>query len=87
MFIYKILQDDLGGKIFLSILFLVTIIVPILNLLVPSDSIFYLSTYTVTIIGKYLTYALLTVNSKNLACPHVLAPFTTISILQILSTS
>ena len=61
MFIYKILQDDLGGRIFLSILFLVTIIVPVLNLLVPSDSIFYLSTYTVTIIGKYLTYALLAI--------------------------
>ena len=61
MFIYKILKDDLGGRIFLSILFLVTIIVPVLNLLVPSDSIFYLSTYTVTIIGKYLTYALLAI--------------------------
>lgn len=61
MFFYKILQDDLGGKIFLSILLAITILVPILNLIVPEDSIFYLSTYTVTIIGKYLTYALLAI--------------------------
>lgn len=61
MFFYKILQDDLGGKIFLSILLAITILVPILNLIVPQDSIFYLSTYTVTIIGKYLTYALLAI--------------------------
>ncbi|MAW48706.1 MAG: urea ABC transporter permease subunit UrtC [Gammaproteobacteria bacterium] len=61
MFFYKILQDDIGGKIFLSILLGITILVPFLNLIVPQDSIFYLSTYSVTIIGKYLTYALLAI--------------------------
>lgn len=33
--------------------------VPILNLLVPSDSAFHLSTFSVTLLGKYMCYAML----------------------------
>ncbi|MGD1932915.1 MAG: urea ABC transporter permease subunit UrtC [Candidatus Phaeomarinobacter sp.] len=40
-------------------LLLSCILVPLCNLAVPEDSIFHLSTYTVTLIGKYLCYALL----------------------------
>lgn len=61
MFFSKILNNDTGGKIFLSILFVVTILIPYLNIVTPADSPWHLTTYTVTIIGKYLTYALLAI--------------------------
>jgi urea transport system permease protein len=35
--------------------------VPFLNLVVPADSVFHLSTYTVTLLGKYLCYAILAI--------------------------
>ena len=60
MFIARILQGDHGGKVFLLVLLAVLIAVPILNGL-PADNPLHLSTYTVTLLGKYLTYALLAV--------------------------
>lgn len=60
MFIFRILKDDLGGKLFLLTLLTVMIAVPIMNQL-PADNPLHLSTYTVTLLGKYLTYALLAV--------------------------
>ncbi len=53
------LAGNLGGKILLFIIALLIILVPILNLVVPESSTLHLSTYTVTLIGKYLSYALL----------------------------
>jgi len=61
MFLKRILKDDRGGQVFLIILLVVSIIVPLLNLLVPEGNAFHLSTYTVTLLGKYLTYALLAI--------------------------
>ena len=61
MFFSRILNDDTGGKIFLSILLGITILIPILNIMVPVESPLHLTTYTVTIMGKYLTYALLAI--------------------------
>lgn len=61
MLLKRILKGDRGGQVFLAILLLVSIIVPLLNLLVPEGSVFHLSTYTVTLLGKYLTYALLAI--------------------------
>lgn len=40
---------------------MVSIIVPLLNLVLSEDNAFHLSTYTVTLLGKYLTYALLAI--------------------------
>ncbi|WP_428024622.1 urea ABC transporter permease subunit UrtC [Arcobacter sp.] len=57
--IFKILENDKGGKIVLSTLALVVFVVSFCNLFVPSDSAFYISTFTVTILGKYLAFALL----------------------------
>ncbi len=57
----NVLLDDRGTKIFLIVLGLVTLVVPVLNLAVPESSAFHLSTYTVTLLGKYLTFALLAV--------------------------
>ncbi|WP_371595775.1 urea ABC transporter permease subunit UrtC [Cycloclasticus sp. PY97N] len=61
MYLKKILKDDVGGQVFLTILLLVSIMVPLLNLVVPEGSAFHLTTYTVTLLGKYLTYALLAI--------------------------
>jgi urea transport system permease protein len=43
----------------LGTLALLALAVPVLNLLVPTDSALHLSTFTVTLLGKYLCYALL----------------------------
>ncbi|RXK11798.1 urea ABC transporter permease subunit UrtC [Halarcobacter mediterraneus] len=55
----QILENDKGGKIVLGILALVVIYVAFANLVLPQDSLFYVSTYTVTLLGKYLAFALL----------------------------
>jgi len=57
--IRNILNDDKGGKVFLSVLALVAVVVPILHLLVPEGSGLHLSAYTVSLLGKYLCFALL----------------------------
>jgi len=57
--ILKIMQNDKGGKIVLSTLAVVVFVVAFCNLFVPQDSVFYISTFTVTILGKYLAFALL----------------------------
>ncbi len=53
------IKNDKPGVYLLASLLAVSIAVPLLNLLVPESSVFHLSTYTVTLLGKYLTYALL----------------------------
>ena len=60
MLISRILRGDRGGQVFLLVLLATIVAVPILNGL-PSDHPMHLSTYSVTLIGKYLTYALLAV--------------------------
>lgn len=57
--ILQILDNDLGGKIVLTILGLVVLYVAFANLLLNDGSFFYVSTYTVTLLGKYLAFALL----------------------------
>jgi len=55
------LRTDRGGQTFLIILAAVAIVVPILHTLVPDSSALYLSSYSVTLIGKYMCYALLAI--------------------------
>ncbi|MCS5566084.1 MAG: urea ABC transporter permease subunit UrtC [Methylococcales bacterium] len=59
MFSMGLLKNDLGGRIIFYLLAAAAILVPVCNLVVPETSVFYLSSYTVTLVGKYLTYALL----------------------------
>lgn len=59
MLITKLLENDLGGKIVLSVLALLIVVIPLFNLAIPESSAFHISTYTVTLLGKYLSYALL----------------------------
>ena len=56
---FSVLRADRGGQIFLAILALVAFLVPLLNLMVPEANPLHLSTYTVTLLGKYLCFALL----------------------------
>ncbi len=57
----SMLAGERGTALFLAIVALVGIVVPILHLAVPQDSGAHLSTYTMTLLGKYMTYALLAV--------------------------
>ncbi len=59
MLLMNIFKDDKPGMYLLLTLLVVSVIVPVLNLLVPESSALHISTYTVTLLGKYLTYALL----------------------------
>jgi urea transport system permease protein len=55
----RLFTGDRGGSIMLALLGIGCVVVPVFNLLVPESSWLHLSTYTVTLWGKYLTYALL----------------------------
>ncbi len=59
MGVLNMLKQDRGGQIFLGLLVLSTMLVPLLNLLLPESNPFHLSTYSVTLLGKYLAFALL----------------------------
>src|SRR5690606_12240253 len=48
-----------GTGIFLGVLAAVALLAAAGNLLVPADSALHVSTYTITLLGKYLCYALL----------------------------
>jgi urea transport system permease protein len=56
----RLLKGDWGGLVFLTLLTAVLVAVPILHGL-PESHPWYLPTYTVALIGKYLTYALLAI--------------------------
>lgn len=55
----RLWQKDAGGVLLVGALLLLSILVPAANLWLPESSAFHLSTYTVTLLGKYLCYALL----------------------------
>ena len=44
---------------FIGLLVALCIVVPVANLLIPESSSLHISTYTVTLLGKYLCFALL----------------------------
>ena len=53
------LACDRGGVVFLGLVAAVAVLVPVLNLWVPDGSPFHMSTYALTLVGKYLCYAML----------------------------
>jgi urea transport system permease protein len=61
MLLPRWLLSDRAGLVLLAVLAVIGIGVPVLNLLVPPDHPLHLSAYTVTVLGKYLCYALLAV--------------------------
>ncbi|HHM04333.1 MAG TPA: urea ABC transporter permease subunit UrtC [Gammaproteobacteria bacterium] len=59
--ILSLLAGDRGGQVFLGLLLVVAVTVPLFNLVAPENSPWHVSTYTVTLLGKYLSYALLAI--------------------------
>ena len=55
------LDHERGGKVLLAVLGVLAVVVPVCNLLVPADSALHVSTFTVTLLGKYLCFALLAI--------------------------
>jgi urea transport system permease protein len=58
-YLSRLVLSDRGGQILFGLLGLLAACVVIFNLLLPPDSPLHMSTYTVTLLGKYLCYALL----------------------------
>lgn len=57
--LYKLVYSDTYGRYVLALLLAGIVLVPFLNLVMPEGSFFHVSTYTVTVMGKFLCYALL----------------------------
>lgn len=55
----RVLSGDLGGQIVLGVVLAIAVLVPIGNLAVQPGSVFYVPDYTVTLLGKYMCFALL----------------------------
>jgi urea transport system permease protein len=55
------LRADQGGNALLGILLLLAIVIPLLNLAVAESSALHVSTYTVALLGKYMSYAILAI--------------------------
>lgn len=57
--LYTLIMNDKVGRYVLAALLGLAIVVPFLNLVMPEGSFLHVPTYTVTLLGKYLCYALL----------------------------
>ena len=58
----RLMNHEWGGWALLCILGVLVIAVPVLNLAVPQDNPFHVPTYTVTLMGKYLCFAMLAIS-------------------------
>jgi urea transport system permease protein len=59
--VWTVLREDPGGAVFLAVLAAVAVVVPVLNQAVPASSTWHLSTYSLTLIGKYMCYGILAI--------------------------
>ena len=57
----RLLDHERGGYVLLAVLALLAVTVPIANLAIPEGSPLHMSTFMVTLLGKYLCYALLAI--------------------------
>ena len=57
--IFQLLQDDPIGKAVLGFIMLLGIVVPLMNIFIPQGSAFSISTYTITLLGQILCFAIL----------------------------
>lgn len=60
--LFKSLYTDKPGMILLFLLAVTAVVVPVCNLMFPVDHSLHISTFTMTLLGKYLCYALLAVS-------------------------
>lgn len=61
MLLARFLDHERGGWVLLMVLAAAVVLVPAANLLLPADSMLHASAYTVTLLGKYLCYAMLAI--------------------------
>ncbi len=59
MLTHRLFLSDKGGMVILALLALLAAVVPVLALVVPESSALHMSSYSVTLLGKFLCYALL----------------------------
>ncbi|GIC77776.1 urea ABC transporter permease subunit UrtC [Moritella sp. F3] len=59
LFANSMLKTDRGGQLLMLLLTTLLIVVPAFNLLLPQGHFLHIETYTISLLGKYLTYALL----------------------------
>ncbi|MGI1679372.1 MAG: urea ABC transporter permease subunit UrtC [Cellvibrionaceae bacterium] len=57
--IFQAIQQDRIGKYVISFIFCLGVIVPLMNVLAPQNSMFSISTYTITLLGQILCFAIL----------------------------
>ncbi|RYZ68577.1 MAG: urea ABC transporter permease subunit UrtC [Proteobacteria bacterium] len=55
----SLVRNDRGGRLFLIVLLAVSVLMPLLHLVVPESSGLHLSSYWMTLVGKYMAYAML----------------------------
>ena len=58
-FLTLLMADDKIGNYIIYILFLLIILLPILHIVPDEESVFYINGYTISLLGKYLCFALL----------------------------
>ncbi|SMF12656.1 amino acid/amide ABC transporter membrane protein 2, HAAT family (TC 3.A.1.4.-) [Alteromonadaceae bacterium Bs31] len=58
-FIYKALQNDIFGRYVLSFVIIIGTVIPLLNVFAPEGSMFDITTFTMTLMGKILCFAIL----------------------------
>lgn len=59
MLTQRLLLSDRGGMVVLGLVVLAMVLVPFCNLVIPETSALHISTFTVTLLGKFLCFALL----------------------------
>lgn len=57
--LYTLIMNDKVGRYVMAAVAVLAILVPLFNLVVPEGSFFHVPTYVVTLLGKYLCFALL----------------------------
>jgi urea transport system permease protein len=62
MLVRALTDHERGGWMLLGVVVLLVLVVPVANLVVPESSPFHISTYMVTLLGKYLCYAMLAIS-------------------------
>jgi urea transport system permease protein len=55
----NLIKADRGGRTFLYVLLAVSVLMPVLHLWTPESSPLHLSSYWMTLVGKYMSYAML----------------------------
>lgn len=58
-YIYKLMQHDVFGRYVLGFVMVIGIVIPLLNIFAPEGSIFDITTFTMTLLGKILCFAIL----------------------------